>query len=84
MNQVTLKVNGMRCGMCEAHICDVIRKEVPDAKSVKASHSKKTASFRTEGPVDEERLTAAINETGYSCESVSIEPCETRGFRFFQ
>ena len=33
----------MVCGMCEAHICDAIRKAVPSAKKVSASRSKKEA-----------------------------------------
>lgn len=33
--KVTLKVEGMSCSMCEAHICETIRKVVPDAKKVK-------------------------------------------------
>ena len=34
MIKTTLKINGMMCPMCEAHICDVIRKAVPGAKKV--------------------------------------------------
>ncbi len=32
MNKVTVKIAGMRCGMCEAHVCDIIRRAVPSAK----------------------------------------------------
>ena len=41
MNQITLHIEGMMCGMCEAHICDTIRKAVPSAKKVSASRGKK-------------------------------------------
>ena len=83
MNQVTMKITGMRCGMCEAHICDTIRKVCPNAKSVSASHSKKSAQFRINGDVDSDRLTAAVNETGYTCESISVEPYVKKGFFHF-
>lgn len=79
MNQVNLKVTGMRCGMCEAHICDIIRKEYPDAKAVKANHGKNHAEFRIGRDIDENSLKAAINETGYNCQSVEVAPYEKKG-----
>ena len=45
MFKTTMKIEGMMCGMCEAHICDAIRKAVPSAKKVSASRSKKEASY---------------------------------------
>ena len=40
MFKTTIKIDGMMCGMCEAHISDVLRKTVQDAKKVSASHTK--------------------------------------------
>ena len=51
--KVTLKVEGMSCSMCEAHICETIRKVVPDAKKVKASKRKGTATFVTDDSPNE-------------------------------
>ncbi|MBE7005417.1 MAG: ATPase P [Ruminococcaceae bacterium] len=76
--KTTLTIDGMMCSMCEAHICDVIRKTVPDAKKVAASHKKGEASFLTENAVDEEKLRAALNETGYACTLVTTAPYEKR------
>ena len=39
MIQTIVKVEGMMCGMCEAHVNDAIRKAVP-AKKVTSSHKK--------------------------------------------
>ena len=64
MIQTILKIDGMMCSMCEAHICDAIRKAVPAAKKVAASKSKKEASFLTEEAVDLDGLKAAIDATG--------------------
>ena len=48
MIKTTMKIDGMMCGMCEAHVCDAIRKAVPSAKKVKASKRKKEATFLTQ------------------------------------
>ena len=64
----------MMCGMCEAHVCDAIRKAVPSAKTVKASKRKKEATFLTEDAVDAEALKAAIDATGYDCLGIESAP----------
>ena len=79
MVKMTLHIEGMMCGMCEAHICDAIRKAVPSAKKVSASRSKREASFLTEEAVDAEQLKAAIDSTGYTCLGVDSAPYEKRG-----
>ncbi len=79
MDKVTMKIDGMMCSMCEAHIRDVIRKAVPGAKKVTASHAKGEAGFLTEVPVDAGALKAAVDATGYTCLSVSEEPFEKKG-----
>jgi len=79
MVKTTLKIEGMSCAMCEAHICEAIRKAVPAAKKVAASRSKKEASFLTEAAVDAEKLKAAIDATGYSCLGIESAPYEKKG-----
>lgn len=79
MIKTTMKIDGMMCGMCEAHICDAIRKAVPKAKKVTASKSKKEASFLTEEAVDNDYLKAAINATGYTCLDIASVPYEKKG-----
>ena len=79
MNKVTVKIEGMMCGMCEAHICDTIRKAFPEAKKVKASKALKEATFLFEGTVDMEKLKKAITDTGYTFISAGSEPYKKRG-----
>ena len=79
MIKTTLKIDGMMCSMCEAHICDVIRKAVPAAKKVSASHRKGEATFLSEAAAEADALQAAINATGYRCLSVTAEPYEKKG-----
>jgi copper chaperone CopZ len=66
MNKITVKIDGMMCGMCEAHICDTIRRAFPDAKKVKASRRRGDATFVYDGELDEEALKKAVNDTGYT------------------
>ena len=79
MIQTTMKIDGMMCGMCEAHVCEAIRKAVPSAKKVSASRSKKEASFLTEEDVNHDSLKAAIDATGYTCLGIESVPCEKKG-----
>ncbi len=79
MNRITVKIDGMACGMCEAHICEVIRKVYPNAKKVKASRTRGEATFLYDGAIDGEALKKTISETGYVFVSVSEEAYEKRG-----
>ena len=78
MNKVTLKIDGMMCGMCEAHINDVIRKNLPDAKKVSSPFKKGESTFLYEGEVDKERLERAIKETGYELKEILTEPYQKK------
>ena len=80
MIKTTVKIDGMMCAMCEAHICETIRKAVPDAKKVSASHTRGEACFLTEEAVEESRLKNAIAATGYTCTGVRSEPFEKKGW----
>ena len=75
----TLKIDGMACSMCEAHVCDAIRNAVPSAKKVAASKSKKEATFLTEEAVDAKALKEAIDATGYTCIGVESELYKKKG-----
>ncbi len=79
MIKTTMKIDGMMCGMCEAHICDAIRKAIPEAKKVTASKNKKEAFFLTEEAVDTDHLKAAIDATGYTCQGIESAPYEKKG-----
>lgn len=41
MQKITLKIDGMMCGMCESHINDVIRRTFP-VKKVSSSQDRKS------------------------------------------
>lgn len=71
MNKYSLNVEGMMCGMCEAHVQDAVRKVVPTAKKVKANRKKNIVTFKAE-EVDNELLIKTINETGYTASDLEI------------
>ena len=78
MIETTVKVDGMMCGMCEAHVSDAIRGALP-VKKVPASHTKGQAVILSEAPLDEETLRAAIGKTGYEVQGISARPYEKKG-----
>lgn len=80
MLKTTLKIDGMMCSMCEAHIQEVIRKSVPCAKKVSASHGRGEASFLSEEAPDAAALKAAIDATGYTCLGVESAHYEKKGW----
>lgn len=76
--KITVKVEGMMCGMCESHVNDAVRKAF-QVKKVTSSHSKGQAVILTENDIDEAELCSAINATGYEAKAVSKEPYEKKG-----
>ena len=78
MIKITITVEGMMCGMCEAHVNDAIRKAF-SVKKVTSSHTKKQTVIVTENDIDDEKLKAVINETGYTLKSADREPYKKRG-----
>ena len=79
MYKTTLKIDDMMCAMCEAHINDVIRNVVSDAKKVKSSFKKGECSFISDTPPDGQALLDAIKETGYEVKSIESAPIEKKG-----
>ncbi len=64
MYKTTLKIDGMMCGMCEAHINDAVRKGF-DVKKVTSSHKKGITEIISENQPDEQKLRGIISQTGY-------------------
>ncbi len=79
MNQVTLKVEGMMCGKCEAHVNEAVEKAVPGAKKIRSSHETGETSFRTDTDVDSDAIIAALGEAGYTVTDVNVTPVEKKG-----
>ena len=73
MIETVIKINGMACSMCEAHINDTIRQKF-NVKKVTSSHAKGETVVLSERPLDEPALRAAIEATGYEFVSADSHP----------
>ena len=82
MTKTLLKIDGMMCSMCEAHMNDAIRKAF-DVKKVTSSHSKKETEILSEAPLDEELIKSTVAAAGYTLLDISSEPYEKKGFSLF-
>ncbi|MCR4660901.1 MAG: heavy-metal-associated domain-containing protein [Clostridia bacterium] len=78
MEKITIKIEGMKCGMCEAHVCDLIRRSILSAKKVKASRVRNEATFLSEKEINKEALIKAITDMGYTVGGISTEPYKKR------
>lgn len=82
MIKMTVKVDGMACGMCEAHVNDAVRQNFA-VKKVSSSHSKGKTEIIAEVPLDEEKLKAVIGKSGYTVTGIHTEPYSKKGFPLF-
>ena len=78
MIKTTLKIEGMMCGMCEAHINDAVRRAFR-VRKVSSSHSKGETVILSDQPLDTEKLKLTVNATGYTFVSASVETAEKKG-----
>ena len=82
MVKTTLEIDGMACSMCQTHVNDAVRSAFT-VKKVTSSHMKGKTEILFEQPLEEEKLKAAIEATGYQVTAVRTEPYEKKGFRLF-
>ncbi|MCM1499060.1 MAG: heavy-metal-associated domain-containing protein [Clostridium sp.] len=78
MVKITLGIEGMACGMCEAHINEAVRTAFP-VKKVTSSHTKKQTVIIAEQDIPEQELKDTITKAGYDAVSVNSEPYEKKG-----
>ncbi len=68
-----LSIDGMMCGMCEAHVNNLIYKNYPKVKKVKSSARKNQTIILTETPLDLDELREEIGKTGYIVKDIITE-----------
>lgn len=73
MVKITAQVEGMRCGMCEAHVNEVVRRAFPVQK-VTSSHARGQTVILAERDIADEELKKVIRDTGYEVTSIMREP----------
>ena len=82
MVKTTLKIDGMMCGMCEAHMNDAIRAAFK-VKKVTSSHAKGETVVISEDKLDEDKLRETVKATGYTLGDIASEPYENKGLFSF-
>lgn len=78
MVKITVDIEGMACGMCEAHINEAVRNAF-QVKKVTSSHTKKQTVILAEKSIPEQELKNVVAKAGYDVISVSNEPYEKKG-----
>ena len=79
MKKYVLNVDGMMCGMCEAHVNNAVR-GASNVIDVKSSHSKGTTEITCESEIDVEAVKSAIEKEGYKVSSIKEATDEKQGF----
>ena len=82
MTEITLKIDGMMCGMCESHVNDAVRRAFR-VKKVTSSHAKGQTVILTETVIDEQALCKALEGTGYKVLEITSRPYEKKGLFSF-
>ena len=75
MTEITVGVEGMMCGHCEAHVNDTVRAAFPSVKKVTSSHSKGQTVILTEEDIPEDKLRETIDKTGYTVSPMRKKGC---------
>ncbi|MCI8391425.1 MAG: heavy-metal-associated domain-containing protein [Roseburia sp.] len=78
MVKITVGIEGMACGMCEAHINEAVRKAF-QVKKVASSHTSKQTVILAEKDIPEQELKSVVAKAGYDAVSVCSEPYEEKG-----
>ncbi|MDO4554358.1 MAG: heavy metal-associated domain-containing protein [Lachnospiraceae bacterium] len=85
MYKTIMKIDGMMCGMCEAHMNDLIRQNY-NVKKVTSSAKKGESIVLSEEEINVDEAGKLIEEIGYkllSAEQVLIENERKKGFFSF-
>ena len=82
MKKITVKVEGMRCGMCESHVNDLVRRNF-NVKKVTSSHIKGETVILAPQTIDPDQLIAAISADGYIASGVKEEEYKKKGLFSF-
>ena len=77
----TIGIDGMMCGQCEGHVCELLRK-IDGAWVVKASRIKKKASLYSPRAIGKEEVEKALEGSGYRLLSHQTSEREKETFAY--
>ena len=78
MVKIIAHIEGMACGMCEAHINRAVR-NVFRVKKTTSSHTKKQMVVLAEQNIPEQELKSVVAKAGCDVVSLNSEPHEKKG-----
>jgi len=81
MNKIILKINGMKCGMCEAHVNNLFRTKL-NIKKIKSNHIKNETLIFTNLEISDDSLKNALENSGYAIESIKREDAKKTIFGY--
>ena len=79
MVKITVKIEGLKCPMCEAHAVECIKKNFK-VKSAVASHKEGEAVIEAAESIDGEALKTEIEKMGYQVVDITEETVAKKGF----
>lgn len=79
MVEITAKINGMACGMCETHINDAVRNNFK-VKKVTSSHSKAQTVIVAEEDIPDDKLKEVVEKAGYEFAGADRKPYVRKDF----
>ena len=79
MYKTEVGIEGMMCHNCEKHMNEAIMKNF-DVENVESFHDRNLTVITSGNPLDEAKLKAVVEETGYKYISSKTE--EKKGFSF--
>ena len=77
MEKIMIGIEGMACGMCEAHINEDVRNAF-QVKKVTSSHTKKQTVIIAKKDIPEQELKNVIAKASYDAILVNREPYEKK------
>lgn len=77
MVKIMIGIEGMACGMCEAHINEAVRNAF-QVKKVTSSHTKKQTVIIAKKDIPEQELKNVIAKASYDAILVNREPYEKK------
>lgn len=78
MVEITAKINGMACGMCETHINDAVRNNFK-VKKVTSCHSKAQTVIVAEEDIPDDKLKEVVEKAGYEFAGADRKPYVKKG-----
>ncbi len=83
MIKITVGVEGMMCGMCEAHMNDAVRNNFK-VKKVESSHKEKKTVILTAEDIDKQKMGEVVCSLGYTMTSFEKQEQEKKGLFSFK